>query len=177
MFLSVDEIGADARPVDRIVEVEPLAGPDGRALPLGSARVHGSLRRVAGGHEFRGRVETSVELGCSRCLERFRTTLDLPFDLIYGRAPEPEPAGEAGELEPEGPEYMPLDEGRIDLARLVTEQVYLALPLKPLCSGDCPGLCPRCGASRRREACGCAVEVADPRWSALEEIKKRLERS
>ena len=34
----------------------------------------------------------------------------------------------------------------IDLEPALRDQVVLALPFQPLCSDDCPGLCPECGA-------------------------------
>ena len=33
----------------------------------------------------------------------------------------------------------------IDLGQLMQEQFYLVLPMKPLCSENCKGLCPNCG--------------------------------
>ncbi len=36
-----------------------------------------------------------------------------------------------------------------------SELISLALPLQPLCSEDCRGLCPRCGADRNRVECDC----------------------
>jgi len=45
--------------------------------------------------------------------------------------------------------------------------VLLEVPMAPLCDADCKGLCPRCGANRNRETCGCPREAADPRFEAL----------
>ena len=48
--------------------------------------------------------------------------------------------------------------------------MLLELPLAPLCSEDCQGLCPVCGANRNTEPCDCAP-VADPRWAALDALR------
>ena len=56
----------------------------------------------------------------------------------------------------------------------VREQVLLALPLKVICREDCRGLCPHCGKNLNTERCSCAEPVEDPRWSALKEIRNKL---
>jgi len=48
----------------------------------------------------------------------------------------------------------------IDLLPEIGEQVALTVPLKPLCSETCKGLCPFCGADLNTTACGCGQEQA-----------------
>jgi uncharacterized protein len=55
------------------------------------------------------------------------------------------------------------------------EQVLLALPLKIVCRDDCKGLCPQCGKNLNEGPCACVVQVEDPRWAALKEIRNKLE--
>jgi hypothetical protein len=43
----------------------------------------------------------------------------------------------------------------IDLGAFFLEWITLAVPVQPLCREDCRGLCPRCGADRNVESCGC----------------------
>jgi uncharacterized protein len=40
---------------------------------------------------------------------------------------------------------------------MAAEQVYLEIPMKPLCSPECRGLCPRCGANLNTETCACRI--------------------
>jgi uncharacterized protein len=72
---------------------------------------------------------------------------------------------------PEDDEYL-IEEGTIDLNVLVNDAVILNLPIKHLCSPECRGLCPYCGANLNRGDCGCRVEEIDPR---LEVLRKLLE--
>jgi uncharacterized protein len=58
----------------------------------------------------------------------------------------------------------------LDLEPLARDAVLLDLPLAPLCSADCLGLCPRCGENWNVSACACAPE-GDPRWSALDALR------
>ena len=63
-----------------------------------------------------------------------------------------------------------LETPNLDLEKLALEQLVLELPMRVLCSDECAGLCPQCGANRNVEgACRCEPE-ADPRWAALKDL-------
>ena len=49
----------------------------------------------------------------------------------------------------------------------------MAIPMKPLCSEDCLGLCVQCGTDRNINRCDCVVEFIDPRWRALGLLKQQ----
>jgi uncharacterized protein len=51
------------------------------------------------------------------------------------------------------------------------EQFYLSLPMKPLCSEDCKGLCPVCGTNLNRDTCNCRRDWDDPRFAALKNLQ------
>jgi uncharacterized protein len=57
----------------------------------------------------------------------------------------------------------------------VREQVLLAVPLKVICREDCKGLCPHCGANQNLERCSCSEPLEYPRWTALKDIRSKLE--
>jgi uncharacterized protein len=67
-------------------------------------------------------------------------------------------------------------EGKANLVELVAEQIYLALPLKPVCRADCKGLCPHCGANRNEASCGCQADWIDPRLAPLQRLRDDLKR-
>ena len=117
-----------------------------------------------------GRVETTLELPCSRCLEPFTLPVEQTFDLRY--QPHAVNAGE-GEREIEEDDLTTAfyEDDEIDLGQLMREQFFLALPMKPLCADDCKGLCPMCGTNLNRGACGCKRGWDDPRMAALRELK------
>ncbi len=116
-----------------------------------------------------GRVETTLELPCSRCLDPFRWPVDSTFDLRY--QPHAANAGE-GEIEVEEDDLTTAfyENDTIDLGQLMREQFFLALPMKPLCRPDCRGLCPSCGANRNQGACACTIEWEDPRLAVLKKL-------
>jgi uncharacterized protein len=131
----------------------------------------------AGEDKFRlvGRVTTTLEVPCSRCAEPFRIPVDAPFDLSY--LPQAENAGE-GEREIQDDDLSTsFYRGKaIDLSELLREQFYLALPMKPLCSEDCQGLCPTCGTNLNRGACECRSTWEDPRLAGLKALLESQKR-
>ena len=119
-----------------------------------------------------GNVKTTLELPCSRCLEPYTLPVDQRFDLRY--QPHAQNTGE-GEREIEEDDLTTAfyENDEIDLGQLMREQFYLALPMKPLCSDDCKGLCPACGANLNRTTCGCDRSWEDPRLAALKQFKTK----
>src|SRR5207253_7002882 len=109
-----------------------------------------------------GRVRTMLELPCGRCLEPFESAVEAEFDLRY--QPHARNTGE-GEREIEEDDLTTAfyEHDAIDLGQLMQEQIYLALPMKPLCRDDCRGLCPVCGTNRNRDTCVCNSRWEDPR--------------
>ena len=122
-----------------------------------------------------GNFSTSLVLPCSRCLEPVAHAVAEAFDLLY----RPLGADASGKDASIGLAEMEIGyyqgEG-ILLEDVLKEQVLLALPVKLLCRADCQGLCPHCGSNRNAESCNCASNVSDPRWTALGDIRKKLER-
>ena len=121
-----------------------------------------------------GDLSTKVEVICARCLEPVIAEVAKKFDLLY--RPQGTDAGKA-ELsvtaaEAEVGYYR--GEGLL-LEDVLREQVLLALPLKAICREDCRGLCPHCGKNLNLEQCSCAEAVDDPRWSALKDIREKLQ--
>ncbi|HEX9407906.1 MAG TPA: DUF177 domain-containing protein [Vicinamibacterales bacterium] len=118
-----------------------------------------------------GTVSSAVELTCSRCLEPFQQPIDAIFDLRY--LPQSENAGEERQVEEDDLSEAFYRDDVIDLGQLIDEQFYLALPMKPLCSSDCRGLCPHCGTNLNLETCDCEVRWEDPRLAGLKAFMDR----
>jgi uncharacterized protein len=119
-----------------------------------------------------GRVTTVLEMACGRCLEPFAVKVDAPFDLLFLPAATEATATVDRELDDADVGLSYYEDDAIDLADVMQEQFYLALPMKPLCREDCRGLCPSCGTNRNIGVCACQVEWVDPRMDALRQLKK-----
>jgi uncharacterized protein len=119
-----------------------------------------------------GTVATRLELECGRCLEAFAIPVESPFELRY--VPEPAATAEGDEKEVTEDDLTTsfYSEDSIDLGELMHEQFVLALPMKPLCSEGCQGLCPHCGTNLNKGTCDCKATWTDPRLAALEGLLK-----
>jgi uncharacterized protein len=48
--------------------------------------------------------------------------------------------------------------------------MFLAVPISPLCSPDCLGLCPICGGNLNESVCQHEEELIDPRLDILKSL-------
>jgi uncharacterized protein len=123
-----------------------------------------------------GAVKTQLELACSRCLEPFVLPVDREFDLRFLPLGAEEPEAdedEEAEVKDDDVAVTFYRDDQIDLNELLQEQFYLALPMKPLCSEGCKGICPQCGANRNVTPCDCSPQWEDPRLAGLKTLLKR----
>jgi uncharacterized protein len=120
-------------------------------------------------------LQATVRLECSRCLEPFDLPLRCEFSLVVVSAAAEFGTGER-RLVLEDAALFYAERGRVDLREMAREQIYLNLPLKPVCRADCAGLCPTCGANRNRLECPCRPADIDPRLAPLFELEKRTKK-
>jgi uncharacterized protein len=59
----------------------------------------------------------------------------------------------------------------IDLTPLIREQILLSLPLRPLCTEECRGLCAGCGVNLNKEACRCVPPQVDERSALFRSLR------
>ncbi|HET7695000.1 MAG TPA: DUF177 domain-containing protein [Vicinamibacterales bacterium] len=130
------------------------------------------VHRDGGAYRVTGRVQTRLRLECGRCLEAFEIPIDSAFELRY--VPEPAAGADGDEREVSEDDLTTAfyKEDAIDLGELMHEQFVLALPMKPLCSEDCKGLCGQCGTNLNRGTCECKPTWTDPRLEGLKGMLK-----
>jgi uncharacterized protein len=124
------------------------------------------------GIKLSGRLQGAVRVSCSRCLQKFVFNLDEAIDFMLleplaGDAPE-EIDLTAEELDTEF-----FDGETIDVDHIATEQIFLALPQRPLCRPECKGLCSGCGADLNVESCQCEKGESGSPFDVLRSIKIR----
>jgi len=119
-----------------------------------------------------GSVKTTLELACSRCLDTLTLPVDAAFDLRYH--PRTAAGGEDDvEIEADDLTDAFYEHDEIDLGQLIHEQLLLSVPMKPLCSGACQGLCPVCGTNLNSGACACKRDWDDPRLAELKKLRAK----
>lgn len=116
-----------------------------------------------------GTVSTTVGMKCARCLESFQTHLQSGFELIFRTRAV---TGEKSEIELSKEDLITFEyKGKvIDLHDRVGETLLLAIPIKPLCSEECKGLCPICGQDLNKGECGCRQKVFSSKFSELRSL-------
>ena len=96
----------------------------------------------------RGKASEDFTCVCVRCGR------DFPWTATDGEV--------AFSLEVEADEFA-------DLTEELRECIILSFPSNPLCSEDCKGLCPHCGADLNKGPCHCRpTEGGDLRWGGLD---------
>lgn len=103
--------------------------------------------------KVKGKIKTSISLRCVRCLENFEQKVNSRFDvvlfpasLIHINNPH---------LSDDDMEYIFYDGNKIDVEKILIEQVNYFIPFNPLCQEACKGICPVCGVDLNYESCKC----------------------
>lgn len=133
-----------------------------------------SLESVVEGIWVSGEADVQVTAECSRCLDPIEWSESVAIEQMY-RYPATDARGalivetdaEAESEEDPDPEVV---DDTIDIEAALRDAVVLALPLAPLCSPDCGGICAQCG--ERLESIDSPHDHpgSDPRWAALEAL-------
>jgi len=150
-------------------QVGPLA-TNGRAEVI---HEHRGPKEVVADIRLKGSFSGKFEVPCARCVEPVEIPLAADFDLIFRPIGVDGGASERSISAPET-EIGYYQEDSLLLEDVLREQVLLSLPVRTLCSEDCKGLCPRCGANRNTQPCTCETGPSDPRWEALAGLRGRI---
>ena len=182
MFLDINDL--ELHPLDFKEEFQPGAidfGDEARQrTPLKASGHAEVVEEHHGKHEIirdirlRGSLEAGLELQCARCLDPVKQDIQRDFELLYRPLGADAGRDELSVTDAEAEIGYYQGDGLL-LEDVLREQVLLALPLKVTCRDDCKGLCPQCGKNLNQEQCSCSTETEDPRWSALKDVRTRLE--
>ena len=147
-----------------------------RVAPESPIDIDIALESVVEGIWMSGTADVDVTAECSRCLDpiEWAETVEIEQLFVYPAtdasgaivrgAADDDATGDAEEPEPE------VHDDTIDIEGPLRDAVVLSLPLAPLCSPDCAGICPQCG--ERLESLDTPHDHpdTDPRWAALEAL-------
>jgi len=182
MFIEIQEL--QIHPIDFEEDVRPGVIDFGLELKQqGALRGVGRAQLVEEHHgkhqiiqdiRLTGDLSARFELMCARCLEPVVQDVTRKFDLLYRPLGADAGREELSVTTAEAEISYYQGEGLL-LEDALREQVLLAVPVKVICREDCKGLCPHCGKNLNQEQCSCAEPMEDPRWSALKEIRSKLE--
>jgi uncharacterized protein len=96
----------------------------------------------------KGKLVGFIEQECSLCLQPYGHPLEIPINVdMYVR------------------------EACVDVNEEVRQLILLEMPLKPICSSDCLGICKICGRRNKKDdSCSCVDEYDNcikERWKEL----------
>lgn len=91
-------------------------------------------------------IFTDVEMQCGKCLEPFEEDITATFELQFT------PTNNPGEIE-DGERYY--DGETFDISEDARQALVIQIPVWPLCSQTCEGLCYECGINLNKEHCSC----------------------
>ena len=135
--------------------IEVLGVPEGSQVDLDLR-----LEAVMEGVLVTGTARVGLEGECARCLEPLSDEIEVRFQELF--------VYDLQDVDPDEEfEVSTLQADLVDLEPLLRDAVVLALPFRPLCQDDCPGLCPECGARLADDPDHGHGAPVDPRWAAL----------
>ena len=124
--------------------------------------VSGEVRNTAGILELTLSARSTLDAVCDRCGKAFAQEKDVPFACMLAEELQNE----------ENDEIVLLEDGMVDVGDLARTAFILDMDTKTLCSEDCKGLCPRCGADLNLGPCSCKKEI-DPRMAVLAKLLEK----
>jgi uncharacterized protein len=119
------------------------------------------LESVVEGVLVTGTAVVQLSGECVRCLVGISDELEIDVQELFTYAESDASEDEASRLEGD----------LIDLEPLLRDQVVLDLPFQPVCSPDCAGLCPVCGANLNENPEHEHSDSVDPRWAELARLQ------
>lgn len=161
---------------DGKTEFEFECDPDGLSLGsdapdlVDSVRVEMSVFKTGDEVDVEGSVSFACYLECSRCLKRYKMNRTESITAYY-RIAGAVLANRETELSGEDTLTYCHDGKVIDLTSCIRDAMLLSVPMKPLCSPECEGLCSICGQDLNERKCLCSRELIDARWEALKKFK------
>jgi uncharacterized protein len=161
------------------IVVKEKFGVDLISVPSGEViEVDARLESVTEGILLSADVYAIAQGECIRCLDPVEIVIERKIQELYNYEPTNERGKKKRKSSTEDLTSEDLDiadefmmEGDIlDFETPVRDAIVLSLPSNPLCTQDCLGLCPECGAKWADLPADHAHEVIDARWASLEAL-------
>lgn len=156
-----------------------ITSPDELGLPLFKVEAESpievdlTISAVSEGVLATADVRATAIGECMRCLDPIELDLDESFtELFYYEVKKSNSKRDGKELIVEDEdEALSMVGDEIDLELPIRDALILNLPLNPLCTPDCLGLCPDCGVKWEELPEGHDHPKVDIRWAGLEKLK------
>lgn len=171
MRIRLERLGDEPFTWQETLEVNPADLDRDELRGLGPITLNGRISRMPTGFWYEAALAFEQTLSCMRCLGAVCEPATVDHALLIEVEDTANPKGATeSELSADDLGVLTLREPIFDTESLLTEQLQLNIPMKPLCREDCAGLCATCGANLNGGPCGCEAPI-DPRWQALAALR------
>jgi uncharacterized protein len=148
------------------------------AVPAGDViEVDMRLESVAEGILLSADIYAIAKGECIRCLDPVEITVERKIQELYRYEPTNDKGGKrkkhssrtdtSDEIDLDAVDELWLDGNEMNLEVPIRDAIVLDLPVNPLCSQACLGLCPDCGEKWEKLPEDHVHEVIDARWAGL----------
>ncbi len=103
-----------------------------------------------------GIFKLDFKINCYLCYEEFSYSQEIYINEIFKQNPDEE-------------EYDIIS-WKIDLEKVVLDNIVIQIPTQLKCKEDCKGLCQICGKNQNIEKCYCNTENIDSRLAKLKDL-------
>lgn len=139
MKIDLTDLLLDVDKEAHIEQSEPISFKEDNLVLTEPVQVALQLFNTGSSVLVRGTFTTTVELECSRCLEKYRQPLKVELEEEFSHNPLNFSRGEV-EIKAHDFVYPIEKDNTIDLTEIIRQNLMLALPMKTLCKPDCVGI-------------------------------------
>ena len=99
-------------------------------------------------------ITSALSVECRRCVKPFEVDVTTTLNLFFSFSNEASDPDEA--------DVRFYDGETLDISEDTRQALLLEIPMWPLCSETCEGLCPQCGTELNAGTCACEIENEAP---------------
>ncbi len=134
--ISIRDIPAGGLDIDQSIPKEGIGLSDEEVDIRGLINVKAHLEKANSVVIADTHIKAEFGYLCARCLEELYATEERSYTFDFQIDPTME---------------------YIDLGEEIRQEIIMANPARVLCSKDCKGICPKCGANLNKEQCKCVL--------------------
>jgi len=124
--------------------------------------IHGGVYNTDDDIFLQAKVSFEYITNCDRCLQ---STIKEEVAMLDYKIKTEADGEELSEDE------LILEKGKVlDLKEPIISSIILSLPMKTICTDNCKGICPNCGADLNKGNCDCKDNNIDPRLAKLKKL-------
>jgi len=122
---------------------------------------------------LQGTIQVALQLRCDRCASTYPYNVQSDIQLIFEVQPQDHWQLKDMDIVVADLDIIELAQPVIDLEEIAWQQLYMALPVKQICTEYCKGICPECGTNLNDTTCSCeGVGKRNP-FAVLAKLKKK----